>query len=191
MSALPERMAYTYANLLRWDDGVRYELYDGVPMAMSSPSDIHQQISGEIYLQLGNYLRGKQCRVYYAPFDVRLFERPSEKPENVAVVVQPDLMVVCDPNKVDRHGIHGAPDLVIEILSAHTALYDRVVKRNYYQQAGVPEYWIVDPEQRLVFVYTLADGEYHDADVYPVWASVPVGVLEDCVIDLSVVFPRR
>lgn len=189
--ALPQECLYTYADLLEWEGDTRYELYSGQPRAMSSPSDVHQDISGELHLQIGNYLRGKKCKVYYAPFDVRLFEEKGDRPEDTDTVVQPDLMVVCDPDKVDRHGVRGAPDLIIEILSESTRKLDRLIKFNLYQRAGVREYWIVDPVSRTVAVYTLEEGAYHGAETYGPDALAPVGVLEDCQIDLSAVFPER
>lgn len=189
--SLPQEKRYTYADLLEWDDTVRYELYDGWPVALASPTHIHQQISMELSTQLHTYLRGKRCKVYPAPFDVRLFEESGDHPENVDTVVQPDLMVVCDPSKVDRRGVHGAPELIIEILSESTRRNDRLTKFKLYQQAGVQEYWIVDPESRVVSVYTLEDGAYHAAATYSASASVPVGVLEDCTVDLTAVFPEE
>ena len=188
MAPLPQEKRYSYADLLSWDDNTRYELYDGRPAALASPSEIHQSISMALSVQLGSYLTGKKCRVYAAPFDVRLFEEEGDSPEDVDMVVQPDLMVVCDQNKVDRHGVRGAPDLVIEILSPASARYDRLVKFNLYQRAGVREYWIVDPSTRTVSVHALEDGAYHAATVYSSDLSVPVGVLDDCNIDLSAVF---
>jgi Uma2 family endonuclease len=190
MTPIPQEREYTYADLLAWDDGVRYELYGGRPVALASPSDVHQEISGEIYFQIRNFLSGKPCKIYYAPFDVRLFEENGERPENVDTVVQPDLMVVCDPGKVDRRGVHGAPDLVIEILSDSTRRNDRLVKYNLYQKAGVREYWIVDPDSRVVSVYTLEEGAYHAAATYAADAQVPVGLWEDFSVDLTRVFPE-
>lgn len=189
--ALPQEYLYTYADLLEWEGDIRYELYGGQPRAMSSLSTIHQEILGEFHLQFGNYLRGKKCKVYFAPFDVRLFEEPGERPEDTDTVVQPDLMVVCDPDKVDLHGVRGAPDLIIEILSESTRKLDRLIKFNLYQRSGVREYWIVDPASRTAAVYTLEEGAYHGAETYGLDAVVPVGVLEDCRIDLSAVFPER
>ena len=188
MAPLPQEQRYTFADLLQWDDNIRYELYYGVPVALASPSDTHQNISGEIHYQLKDYLRGKKCKVYYAPFDVRLFESEEERPEDVDIVLQPDLMVVCDENKVDRRGVHGAPDLVIEILSSASARYDKLIKFNLYQRAGVREYWLVDPVSRSVSVYMLKDGIYHAPSVYNSDSFVPVGVLDACQIDLSTVF---
>lgn len=190
MTPLPQEQHYTYADLLEWNDDVRYELYFGIPMALASPSDTHQMVSGELFAQLHAYLRGKKCRAYYAPLDVRLFEDDGDRPEDVNTVVQPDLMVVCDPDKVDQHGVRGAPDLVIEIVSNSSRRLDRLTKLNLYQRAGVREYWIVDPDFRVVSVYTLEEGAYHAAAVYSGSAHVPVGVLEDCQIDLALVFPK-
>ena len=191
MDELLREKHYTYEDLLGWSGPVRYELYDGRPVAMSSPTDTHQMISGEIFRQLANHLLGKQCRAFTAPFDVRLFEQPGDRPRDVDTVVQPDLMVVCDPDKIDRQGVHGAPDLVVEILSPATQRYDRLLKFNRYMRAGVKEYWIVDPDTRSVSVYTLEEGAYHAATVYVADSAVPVGVLEGCEIDLSTVFPSK
>lgn len=191
MSPLPQEKRCTYADVLEWNDDVRYELYSGIPMAMSSSSDVHQKISMELSFQLHSYLKGKKCQAYYAPFDVRLFEQGGDTPGDVDTVVQPDLMVVCDQSKVDRRGVHGAPDLVIEILSDSTRRLDCMTKLGLYQQAGVREYWIVDPEMKIVLVYTLTEGRYYAPVAYNCGSSVPVGVLADCAIDLSAVFPDQ
>lgn len=190
MTPLPQEQRYTYADLLAWDDNTRYELYDGQPVALASPSDVHQSISMALSVQLGSYLMGKKCNVYAAPFDVRLFEEEGESPENVDTVLQPDLMVVCDQNKVDRHGVHGAPDLVIEILSDSTRRVDRLTKFNLYQRAGVREYWIVDPDAHTVAVHLLQDGLYGSPDFYAANTIIPVSVLDDCMVDLSRIFQR-
>ena len=118
-----------------------------------------------------------------------MFEEDGESPEDVDFVLQPDLMVVCDKNKVDRHGVHGAPDLVVEVLSPATARYDKIIKLSLYQRAGVPEYWVADPVSRSVSVYTLKNGAYQSPTVYGSDASIPVGVLDACQVDLSTVFP--
>lgn len=186
---LAQERLYSYADILSWDTQTRYELFNGQLTALAAPAISHQRISREIYLQLGNYLKGKACEAFYAPCDVRLFEKAGDHPKDVYTIVQPDLMVVCDPRKIDNHGVHGAPDLIIEILSDSTQRTDRLVKFNLYCQAGVQEYWIVDPSTRTVAVYTLEDGTYHAAATYGADASVPVGILEDCKIDLPPVFP--
>lgn len=188
MTPLPKERRYSYADLLAWDDDTRYELYDGQPRALASPSDVHQRICMEISRQLANYLVGKRCKVFPAPFDVRLFEEKGDRPEDVDTVLQPDLLVVCDQNKVDRHGVHGAPDLVVEVLSPGTAQYDRLIKFNLYRRAGVREYWIVDPDTKMVQVFRLEDGLYNAPDVFTAGSMAPVGIWEDFSIDLSQVF---
>ena len=112
MSNLAEERGFTYKDYARWDDDIRYELIDGVPYAMASPSRLHQKISGRIFRQLANFLRGKSCEVYAAPLDVRLNPHTFDN-----IVVQPDILVVCDESKYDDKSIKGAPDFIIEILS--------------------------------------------------------------------------
>lgn len=188
--ALPQECGYTYEDMLSWDGDTRYELYDGRPVALASPSRRHQEIISELNGQFRNYLLGKSCKVYPAPLDVRLFERKGDRPGDTGTVVQPDLMVVCDPEKLDKHGVRGAPDLVIEVLSPTSAVYDRLLKFNLYRQAGVREYWIVDPDERIVTVFTLQNGQYF-ACVYGPGDQIPVGVLESCSIDLATVFSEE
>lgn len=184
-----EPRRYTYGDLMQWDDGKRYELYNGQPVALASPSDVHQLVLMELAAQLHDFLKDKPCKLYPAPFDVRLFDTADDRPEDSENVVQPDLMVVCNKDKVDRHGVHGAPDLVIEITSPSTRRNDRLVKFNLYQRAGVREYWIVDPDARVVLVHTLEEGQYHAADAYAAGSAVPVGIFDGFSVDLSEVFP--
>ncbi|MDR1024173.1 MAG: Uma2 family endonuclease [Treponema sp.] len=145
-------------------------------------SRIHQEISGNIYYALRSFLEGKPCKVYAAPFAVRLFPAEDESDDTV---VEPDITVVCDSSKLDDRGCKGAPDLIIEIASPATARYDRIVKFNKYREAGVREYWIAGPEERAVFAYTLKNGEY-TAAVYE--KTAPVAVLPGCEIDLAAIF---
>ena len=187
---LPQEQPCTLADILAWPEQPRMELIEGEPVMMAPPRRIHQLISFELGRQLGNYLEGKRCQVYPAPFAVRLFEQDGDRPENVDTMLEPDISVVCDPNKLDDLGCKGAPDLIIEILSPSTARLDRVTKFHLYQRAGVREYWIVDPAGRTVQVYTLEDGRYHAADVYIDGAKVPVAVLGECVVDMAKVFPQ-
>lgn len=175
---------HTYADYLTWDDGARYELIDGVPRLMSpAPSTAHQEVSGSIFLQIGNYLKGKPCKVFSAPFDVRLCPDGADD-----TVVQPDISVVCDPSKLDARGCKGAPDMVVEILSPSTLRQDQFVKYHKYLAAGVREYWLVSPEARGVQVYLLRGGEYVSR-MYEGEDAVPVSVLDGCVIALGDVFP--
>lgn len=178
----PKDKRYTYEDYLTWDGDVRYELIDGVPYMMApAPGTGHQRISRKVLVQLDAYLRGKTCEVFHAPFDVRLADD---------TVVQPDISVICDPNKLDDRGCKGAPDMVVEILSPSTQRMDSIKKLGVYRDAGVREYWIVSQENRSVSVYLLRDGEYV-IRVYEAPEAVPVGVLEDCAIDLGAVFPAQ
>ena len=152
--ALPaEKARYTFADCLTWDENESIEIINGEAFMMATPSRIHQKISGELFRQLANYLEGKKCEVYSAPFGVRLFEQDGDRPEDVDTVVEPDISVVCDRSKLDKHGCKGAPDLIVEILSPSSLRHDRLVKLNLYQRAGVREYWIADPENRSVMVF--------------------------------------
>lgn len=190
--ALPLEKEWNYADLLSWEDDMRYELIEGYPVMMApGPSTVHQDILGELFAQFHAYLKGKRCKVYLSPFDVRLFEREGDHPADVDTVVQPDMTVVCDRSKVDQKGIQGAPDLIVEILSPSSWRHDCLVKYNLYQRAGVKEYWIVDTEKQVVLVHTLEEGQYHASKAYTARDTVPVGVLEDCAVDLTAVFPEE
>lgn len=188
--ALPaEKARYTFADCLTWDENERIEIIDGEPVMMAAPSRIHQKISGEIFRQLANFLEGRKCEVYHAPFGVRLFEQAGDKPEDVNTVVEPDISVVCNQDKLDKYGCKGAPDMVIEILSSSSLRHDRLVKLNLYQRAGVREYWIVDPENRAVQVFLLDDiGYLRICEEYGQKDVAKVQVLEGCFIELEKVF---
>lgn len=187
-----ENEHYTYADYLKWDGDERFELINGKAVMMAGPSFTHQDILGEIYAQLRVFLKDKPCKAIVAPFDVRLFAKADDKSSNIDTVVQPDIFVVCDRNKIDERGIKGAPDMVIEILSPSNFRHDRIVKLNLYNQAGVREYWIVDPTNKSVQVFLPdKDGklwiheEYYPSDI------AKVNILEGCTIDLSTVFPEE
>ena len=179
---------FTFADCLTWDEGEHIEIINGEAFMMATPSRIHQEICFEIGRQLGNYLEGKQCKAYPAPFGVRLFEQDGDSPENVDTMVEPDISVVCDRNKLDKHGCKGAPDMIIEVLSPSTQRHDQLVKLNLYQRAGVREYWIVDPENQTVRVMLLENGILLTREVYGQGDIARVSVLEGCFIDLHKVF---
>jgi Uma2 family endonuclease len=188
--ALPaEKERYTFADCLTWDEGERTELIYGEVFMLASPSRSHQEISMALSLQLAGYLEGKTCKVYAAPFDVRLFEKDGDTPEDVDTVVVPDLCVVCDKNKLDERGCKGAPDLIIEILSPTSRRHDRLVKLELYQRAGVREYWLVNPEDKTVQVMLLDEaGNLRIHEDYGREDVAKVNVLDDCTIELSRVF---
>jgi len=177
---------YTYADVLEWDESVRAEIINGEVFMMSYPDTAHQEISGEIYTQIHNFLKGKTCKAYAAPFGVRLFPKKNLSDDTF---VLPDIVVVCDKTKLDKRGCNGAPDLIIEILSPSTASYDRIAKFRLYQKAGVREYWIVDGENRAIYVHVLKNGHY-STTVYDETEEVPVSVLPGCTIPLKEIFPE-
>lgn len=187
-----EEMKYTFADCLKWEEDERVELIDGAAVMMDPPSRKHQEISGALFAQLYNFLEGKKCRVYAAPFAVRLFEKDGDTPEEVDTMVEPDLSVVCDGSKLDERGCKGAPDLVIEILSPSTRRHDRLVKLGLYQRAGVREYWIVDPENKAVQVFLRdADGFLRLHEDYGQEELAKVHALEGCYIELNRLFPEE
>ena len=181
---------YTFADCLTWGESERIEIINGEAVMMAPPTRIHQEISGELFRQLANFLEGKKCKVYAAPFAVRLFEKDGDTPEDVDTMVEPDISVVCDHDKLDKHGCKGAPDLVVEILSPSTQRHDRLVKLDLYQRAGVREYWIVDPDSSTVQVFMLKNGYLHPHEVYSEKDIAKVNVLDGCFIELSKVFPN-
>jgi len=184
--SLPQKNEhYTYADYCTWDDDKRWELIHGVAYAMApAPSPIHQDISAELTFQLKAYLKGKPCKLFPAPFDVRLNADDEDD-----TVVQPDLTVVCDKSKIDDKGCRGVPDFVIEILSPSNAKYDRWVKSNLYRSVKVREYWIVSPDEKIVDVYILndSDGNYIHK-FYSEKDAAPVTALPGCQINLQEVF---
>jgi len=184
MKSPEEGLRYTYDDYYSWDDGQRWELIDGAAYLMSpAPSWNHQGVLVELIKKISLFLEGRPCKVYPAPFDVRLNADAGDN-----TVVQPDIVVICDLSRLDeRGGYRGAPEMVVEILSPSSARRDKLVKFNQYQKAGVREYWIVDPDTKTVSAHILENGKYiisafGDEDI------VPVHVLEGCEIDLSEVF---
>lgn len=148
---------YTYADYLAWPDEERWEVIDGVAYDVShAPSLRHQDLSGELQAQIRTQLRGQRCRVFAAPVDVRF-----SRDERANVVVQPDLLVVCDPAKLDERGVIGAPDWIVEIISPSSASRDQILKCELYEREGVREFWLVHPVDRILTLYHLGDeGRY-------------------------------
>ncbi len=174
---------HTYAEYCRWPDDGRWELIDGVAYAMApAPARRHQELLGELFRQAANALQGQPCRVFIAPFDVRL-PRAGEADDAVDTVVQPDLSVVCDAAKLDERGCRGAPDWVVEVLSPATAGHDHILKRAVYERAGVREYWLVHPVDRIVTIYGLHDGRFGVPEVREFSGRQAVDALAQAEID--------
>ncbi len=154
---------YTYKDYLLWKFKERVELIKGKIFKMSpAPSISHQEISRNINRVLDHYFFGKSCKVFYAPLDVLLSDKKKSSEENeIFTVVQPDLCVICDPEKIaDGKKCIGAPDLVIEILSPGNSKKEMDYKFDLYQEAGVQEYWLVYPEEKSINIFVLKNDEY-------------------------------
>ena len=174
----------TYADYLTWPDDVRCELIDGQPLPMSpAPTPIHQLIAGEVYVQLVNQLKGQRCIPMIAAVDVRL-PKGGEADEFIDTVVQPDVLVLCDTRKLSPRGVRGAPDWVLEVVSPGNAAHDIVTKRRLYERAGVREYWLVHPMDRVLTVHTLGpDGLYGRPHLQTLEGRTDIGVLPGSCID--------
>ena len=149
---------FTYGDYRRWDEGERWELIDGQAWSMSpAPRTRHQDIAGSLYAGLRYFLKGRNCKPFIAPFDVLLPEG-EEADDEVATVVQPDIVVFCDRSKITEAGARGAPDFIVEILSPSTAKKDLGDKFTLYERHGVREYWVVDPDAKVIHAWSLAEG---------------------------------
>jgi Uma2 family endonuclease len=170
MGALKKDVYSTYADYALWEEPERYELIDGVPYAMAAPSWTHQDISMSLSWRFRSFLQGKRCKVYAAPVDVCL----NGLGDNDDTVVQPDLIIVCDRSRLKGGPLNGVPDMAIEILSPSSTRMDLDIKFEKYREAGVKEYWTVDPVSKTVRVNILKNGKYiskiyRDGDLAPVF----------------------
>jgi Uma2 family endonuclease len=184
MEAILKEEYFTYADYAAWDDDERYELIDGVPYLMApAPSVRHQEIAGGLYSLLRNLLKGKPCKAFVSPIDVRLNADAEDD-----TVVQPDVIVVCDKGKIGKQSINGAPDLVVEVLSPSSEHYDSGVKLDRYLNAGVRECWIVNPEALTVRTY-LGEGEGDETvKVYRKTDVIESNILPGLSIPLAEIF---
>ena len=161
--SLPRRdtLHHTYADYLTWSDEERDELIDGVAYVREppAPSRSHQEVVVELLHQIKLALEGKPYRTYVAPFDVRL-PKSGEADDRIDTVVQPDVLIVSDLQKLDERGMRGAPDWVAEVLSPSTASHDQIIKVPVYERAGVREVWLVHPVDQMLTTYRLEDGRY-------------------------------
>jgi Uma2 family endonuclease len=173
-----------------WRFEERLELIKGKIFKMSpTPGLIHQRVSTRIQGALFNYLNNRQCDLFSAPFDVRLYDDTKSKSVNqeIYTVVQPDLCVVCDPEKLDERGCLGAPDLIVEILSPGNSQKEMGSKFQLYRESGVREYWLVQPAQDSVLVYVLNEsGNY--IGLQPAIDKLKSVIFPDLVIDLATIF---
>jgi Uma2 family endonuclease len=183
--ALREEAFYTYADILEMDEHTRAEIIDGELFMMAPPSSGHQIVSGELFGQLWQFLRGKACRVFPAPFGVRLFPRADLGDDTF---MEPDIVVVCDPAKIKKTGCEGAPDMVVEILSPSNTRHEMLLKFKKYLAAGVKEYWVVDGEEKTVEIHVFDRGRCITS-VAEGNDEVPVAALPGCTVRLHDLWP--
>ena len=189
LSVKKHAQLYTYKDYALWPDEERWELINGEAYNMSpAPSRLHQEISGSLFTGIYNYLKDKSCKVYHAPFDVRLPEG-NEPEEDIITVVQPDIAVICDQSKLDDKGCKGSPDLIMEIVSPHTVSKDMKEKLALYEKHGAKEYWIIHPMDKLAIVYRLQkDKQYVKPDIYSEDNTIESDVLTGFSVDLKTIF---
>ncbi|GHB31960.1 Uma2 family endonuclease [Mongoliitalea lutea] len=179
---------FSYADYLTWEMDEMVELIKGkIFRQAAAPRRIHQEVSLKVARKLAQFFEGKKCKVFIAPFDVRLPIK-SKKNEDIFTVVQPDICVVCDLDKLDEMGCLGAPDLIVEILSPSNNQKELIHKYEVYLEAGVQEYWIIHPSEKTLFIYTLFEGNYLPSKLYTMGHIVPSAVIKGFELDLEWVF---
>ena len=188
LSDLDLSKTYTYADYLKWTFNERLELIEGKIFKMGpAPGSVHQLISGVIFAELYNHLKGKPCKVFHAPFDVRLTRRLKDN-KDIQTVVQPDISVVCNPRKIDERECLGAPDIVVEILSPGNNKKELQNKYEVYEENGVTEYWIIHPTEKTFLKYTLIENNYRASRLLTTGDEVTTSVLPGFVLKLDDLF---
>ena len=179
---------YTYADYLLWQFSERVELIKGFILKMSpAPSSNHQSVSYNLTDCFAQNFRRKPCRVFVAPFDVKL---PIKSAKKDTTVVQPDLCVICDETKIDDNCCVGVPDLMVEIISPKNRKHDVQTKFNLYLEAGVKEYWLIDPQERMILIYTLNNNDYFGSRPFVEGMKIKSQLFPDLDIDVDDVFYR-
>jgi Uma2 family endonuclease len=188
-SQLDLTKTYTYADYLTWKFDEFVELIKGKVMRpMSGPSRRHQDYSTNLLRQILPAMAGSACRVYHAPFDVRLTMGGANGDQQIRTVVQPDICVVCDLTKLDDRGCVGAPDWIVEILSPGNTTRDTRIKFDLYEESGVLEYWIVYPGVKTVAAFVLREGQYQLTAEYTEPGPIPVTTLPGLSLEWAEIF---
>ncbi|QKG58287.1 Uma2 family endonuclease [Hymenobacter sp. BRD128] len=188
-SQLDLTKTYTYADYLTWKFDEFVELIKGEVMRpMAGPSRRHQEYSTNLLRQILPVMAGSSCRVYHAPFDVRLTTGGANGDQQIRTVVQPDICVVCDLAKLDDRGCLGAPDWIIEIVSPGNTTRDTRIKYDLYEESGVLEYWIVYPGVKTVAAFTLVAGQYKLTAEYTEPGPIPVATLPGLALEWAGIF---
>jgi len=176
---------YSYADYLTWQLDEMVEIIKGRLFRMTAaPSRLHQKVATKLSHRLYGFLEGKPCDVYIAPFDVRLPHKSTNN-DDIHTVVQPDICVVCDKNKLDDAGCLGAPDLIVEILSPGNNKKELQNKYEVYRESGVKEYWIIHPNEQTLLIYSLIDGDFLPSRLFTSGDSVGSEVIPGFNLDLE------
>ncbi|WP_270563846.1 Uma2 family endonuclease [Clostridium beijerinckii] len=178
---------YTYKDYLSYDENERIEIIDGEIINMSlAPSRIHQEIITEILFKIRQYIQSNNgpCKVYTAPFDV-ILKNDDDELISSKNIVQPDISVICDKNKLTDKGCTGSPDMIVEVVSNFNPRNDYIRKLNLYEQFKVKEYWIVNPMRRNILVYILTEGGYDAPITYTFADKVKVNIYDNLEIDFN------
>ncbi|MBN2890731.1 MAG: Uma2 family endonuclease [Bacteroidales bacterium] len=179
---------YSFADYLTWLDDKRRELFDGFIKIMTpAPSSFHQEVSIEIASEFRNFLKKRKCKVFHAPFDVRLPNDGKTSDNEIYTVVQPDISIICDLSKIDKRGCMGAPDLIVEIVSLNSKR-DIEDKFQLYEKHGVKEYWIVYPHEKAISVFVLENKKFRLEGMFAESGKVKVNIFEDLFIDIEEIF---
>lgn len=183
--------SYTYADYIKWKIEDRLELFKGKIFKLAAPNTTHQVISGNLYLYLRTFLFKEACKVFIAPFDVRLPVKNRKKDNEISTVVQPDLCVVCDPSKIDERGCCGAPDIMVEVLSPGNTRKEVKLKFELYEEAGIKEYWLVNPVEQNMIVYCLDDNnKFGGGKIYADGDMLESVILPGFQLNVSDVFTK-
>lgn len=177
--ALPQENYYTVEDFYNMPEDIKAELIDGQLVYMVTPNTRHQRILSRLHLIIGNYIneKGGDYEVFLAPFGVQLHKADD-------TIVEPDISVICDPDKITERGCLGAPDWIIEIVSPSNPKHDYITKLSLYSNANVREYWIIDAEQGKIHVYDMRDNKLV-LNHYTFHDKIKVGIYEDFYIDFS------
>lgn len=182
-----DHKTYTYDDYLNFDEDEIVEIIDGRISAMSpAPSTLHQQLIMEISFEIKNYIRNKngECTVITAPYDVVL-KNSNEDIKNSKNIVQPDISIICDKNKITDKCCVGSPDMIVEIASPSNFRDDYIKKLNLYERFKIKEYWIVNPMKKSILIYTLTDNGYGAPDMYNFNDKIKVSIFKDLEIDFK------
>ncbi|WP_234124306.1 Uma2 family endonuclease [Clostridium hydrogenum] len=188
MANITENKLYTYSDYLNYPEGERIEIIDGhIYRVAAAPSRIHQSVIMELSTIINSYIKSNNgsCKVYSAPFDV-ILKNDDEQVTSSKNIVQPDISVICDKSKLTDKGCTGAPDMIIEVVSPYNSNSDYIRKLNLYYQFKVREYWIVNPMEETILVYSLNENcEYAAPKSYTFKNTIKVGIYDNLEIDFN------